>query len=126
MTHFSTIRPRNDRQRHPRLFRVGEKCALDVVGPSGVRSGNCPRQGWVLHWSDENYVLVFNGALVDRGPKNDAVLKMVVRLVTEAPPSRVQITLGNHEAVALTPDQFEYIHWYSGQVNTADRRAFFE
>ena len=27
-----------------------------------------------LHWVDQNYVLVFNGDLVDRGPNNEGIL----------------------------------------------------
>ena len=66
-----------------------------------------------LHWADENYVLVFNGDLVDRGPANEGVLELVARLVREAPPGRVRLTLGNHEALALSPDQFGFDEWFS-------------
>jgi hypothetical protein len=31
-----------------------------------------------LHWAGNNYVLVFNGDLVDRGPHNESVLTLVV------------------------------------------------
>ncbi len=79
-----------------------------------------------LHWAGENYVLVFNGDLIDRGPANEAVLETVGRLVSEAPPGRVRITLGNHEAIALTPDHFGFGRWYSGDIDPTDRRVFFE
>lgn len=79
-----------------------------------------------LHWADENYVLVFNGDLVDRGPENEGVLELVARLTAEAPPGRVRVVLGNHEALALSQDQFGFDQWYSGQVAPADRRALLE
>ncbi|WP_253736900.1 metallophosphoesterase [Halohasta salina] len=79
-----------------------------------------------LHWADENYVLVFNGDLVDRGPANEGVLALVARLIEEAPPGRVRLTLGNHEALALSPDQFGFDEWYSGQLDDDARRRLCE
>lgn len=76
-----------------------------------------------LHWADEDYVLVFNGDLVDRGDKNEAVLRMVSRLAAEAPPGRVRVTLGNHEAIAVSADHYPYESWYAGRADTSDRRA---
>ena len=75
-----------------------------------------------LHWAGGNYVLVFNGDLVDRGPANEGVLELVSRLIREAPPGRVRVTLGNHEALALSPDQFGFDEWFSGQVGDDARR----
>ena len=79
-----------------------------------------------LHWADGNYVLVFNGDLVDRGPANEGVLALVGRLMEEAPPGRVRLTLGNHEALALSPDQFGFDEWFSGQVDAEARRRLCE
>lgn len=79
-----------------------------------------------LHWADENYVLVFNGDLVDRGPANDEVVELVSRLIAEAPLGRVRVTLGNHEALMLSPDRFGFSSWYSGQVDDTARRRFCE
>lgn len=79
-----------------------------------------------LHWADENYVLVFNGDLVDRGPSNRAVLELVARLVAEAPPGRVRVTLGNHEAIALSADHFDFSTWYAGRADAEQRRALLE
>jgi len=79
-----------------------------------------------LHWADENYVLVFNGDLVDRGPANEGVLELVARLIAEAPPGRVRPTLGNHEALALSPAQFGFDEWFSGQVDDNARRRLCE
>jgi len=58
-----------------------------------------------------------NDDLVDRAPANDAVIELVSRLIAEAPPGRVRITLGNHEALILSPGQFGFSAWYSGQVD---------
>lgn len=79
-----------------------------------------------LHWAGENYVLVFNGDLIDRGPANREVLELVGRLIREAPPGRIRVTLGNHEAIMLSPTHFGFNNWYSGQVDTADRQVFLE
>ncbi|WP_082222581.1 metallophosphoesterase [Halorubrum halophilum] len=79
-----------------------------------------------VHWAGNNYVLVFNGDLVDRGPENEGVLALVSRLIEEAPPGRVRVTLGNHEAFILSPDHFNFERWFAGQVATADRLTFFE
>lgn len=77
-----------------------------------------------LHWAGENYVLLFNGDLIDRGPDNEAVLALVARLLEEAPPGRVRVTLGNHEMGVLVPDRFGWRRWYSGKLDTDGRRAF--
>lgn len=79
-----------------------------------------------LHWADNNYILVFNGDLVDRGPENEGVLALVSRLIKEAPPGRVRVTLGNHEAFILSPEHFGFEQWFAGQVTTRDRLMFFE
>jgi hypothetical protein len=76
-----------------------------------------------LQWANENYVLLFNGDLTDRGDKNEAVLRMVSRLAAQAPPGRVRVTLGNHEAIALSADHFPYSQWYAGRSDGEDRRA---
>ena len=79
-----------------------------------------------LYWAEENYILVFNGDLIDRGPANDAVLKMVSRLTREASPGRVRITLGNHEHILTSPDEFPFRGWYSTQVTDQHRQRFLQ
>jgi hypothetical protein len=79
-----------------------------------------------LHWADENYVLVFNGDLIDRGPNNDAVLAMVGRLVDEAPPGRVRITLGNHESMILMSNDHKFANWYSTNLDPESRKRFLQ
>ncbi len=77
----------------------------------------------LLHWAGNNYVLVFNGDLIDRGPSNVETLQMVSRLVAEAPTGRVRVTLGNHEMAVLTPALFMWGGLFSGQVSAGGRRT---
>ena len=76
-----------------------------------------------LEWAGNDYVLVFNGDLVDRGPDSDRVVATVARLLAQAGPERVRVTLGNHEMGVLTPDRFGWGGWYSGSRSPAERRA---
>jgi len=80
-----------------------------------------------LHWvGGEEYVLVFNGDLVDRGPDSERVLEMVARLASEAPHGHVRVTVGNHELAVLTPELYGWSRWYSGQRSEAERQAFMQ
>lgn len=77
-----------------------------------------------LHWADSDYLLLFNGDLIDRGDANKKVLETALRLKQEAPPGRVRLHLGNHEMAIMLP---EVLHWpqtYSGQL-TQDARITF-
>jgi len=80
----------------------------------------------LIHWSGNNYVLVFNGDLIDRGPSNIETLQMVSRLMDEAPTGRVRVTLGNHEMAVLTPALFMWDSLFSGQVSASGRRALIQ
>jgi hypothetical protein len=77
----------------------------------------------LIHWSGNNYVLVFNGDLIDRGPSNIETLQMVSRLIDEAPTGRVRVTLGNHEMAILTPALFMWDSLFSSQVSASGRRT---
>lgn len=77
------------------LLAVGESDQFDPVVTAD--------DDGVLHWTDNDYVLVFNGDLVDRGNQNDATVALALRLMREAPPGRVQYLLGNHEMAILCP-----------------------
>ena len=80
-----------------------------------------------LHWAGgEEYVLVFNGDLIDRGPQSDRVLEMVARLIEEAPRGHVRVTVGNHEMGVLTPELYGWSEWYSGKRSLEERRAFID
>ena len=87
-----------------------------IVEPDPIR-----RLQWV---GGDEYVLVFNGDLIDRGPHNEEVIEMVERLLEQAPPGHVRVTFGNHEMGVLTPDRFGWKHWYSAQQSDAERQAF--
>ncbi|MBX0325641.1 metallophosphoesterase [Halomicroarcula sp. F13] len=76
-----------------------------------------------LHWASNDYVLVFNGDLVDRGPANVETIQMVARLIEQAPRGRVRVTLGNHEMGILTQALFSWGSWFSGQVGPDARRS---
>ena len=79
-----------------------------------------------LQWADNDYVLVFNGDLVDRGPRNDGVIEMVARLMEQAPDGRVRVTLGNHEMGIMMPHRFGWDGWYSTGRSNQERRGFLE
>jgi hypothetical protein len=79
-----------------------------------------------LQWADNNYVLVFNGDLIDRGPRNDGVVEMVARLIAQAPDGRVRVTFGNHEMGIITPDRFGWDGWYSVELGEQQRRSFLD
>lgn len=79
-----------------------------------------------LHWAGgEQYVLVFNGDVIDRGSENAACLDLVWRLQREAPPGHVRYLLGNHEMALLLPEVLSWPMWYSGKRSESDRRAFY-
>jgi len=76
-----------------------------------------------LNWAGgEEYVLVFNGDLIDRGPHSAATIEMAQRLARQAPPGHVRVTVGNHEMCLLTPDIYRWDTWYSGQRDETERR----
>ncbi|PSP45903.1 hypothetical protein BRC60_11455 [Halobacteriales archaeon QH_1_68_42] len=75
-----------------------------------------------LHWAGNDYVLVFNGDLIDRGPDSAGVVALVERLSREAPAGRVRLTLGNHEWGVLFPAVVRWDDWFSGQRTDADRQ----
>jgi hypothetical protein len=82
-----------------------------------------PAEG--LQWAGgEDFVLVFNGDLIDRGPDTEAVVGMVTRLAEQAPDGHVRVTLGNHEMGVLAPDRFGWTGWFSAACTDDQRRAF--
>jgi hypothetical protein len=99
------------------------RSALRTVGDHGEYDSLVTVDGGGrLHWADNDYVLVFNGDLVDRGPDSPGVVELVERLSREAPPGRVRVTLGNHEWGVLFPAVVHWDDWYSGQRTDEDRR----
>lgn len=80
-----------------------------------------------LHWvGGEQYVLVVNGDMIDRGPDSEGVLALVERLSREAPHGHVRVTLGNHEWGVLFPALVRWEEWFSGQRTDDDRKQLCE
>ena len=79
-----------------------------------------------LHWADNDYVLVLNGDLLDRGDRNRACLALLERLAGEAPTGRVRYHLGNHEMAVLFPERFQWPGVYSIEMDEDLRRSFVE
>lgn len=77
-----------------------------------------------LHWAGNDYVLVVNGDLIDRGDRNRECLALLERLAGEAPAGRVRYHLGNHEMAVLFPERFPWPGVYSIEMDD-DRRASF-
>lgn len=98
------------------LLAVGETERFDPIVT--------PDDDGHLHWADNDYVLVFNGDLIDRGDHSDATVALALRLVREAPPGRVQYLLGNHEMAVLLPDVLHWPRTYSQALDRERRRQF--
>ena len=79
-----------------------------------------------LHWADNDYVLVFNGDVIDRGPANDTCLELVWRLIEEAPAGRVQYHIGNHEMAIFLPVLVNWPDTYSTGLSDDRRRKFLQ
>jgi len=79
-----------------------------------------------LHWADNDYVLVVNGDVIDRGPANDTCLELFWRLIEEAPAGRVQYHIGNHEMAILLPVLVNWPDTYSTGLSDERRRRFLQ
>ena len=77
-----------------------------------------------LHWANNDYLLLVNGDLIDRGPHNDECLELVERLAREAPSGRIRYHLGNHEVAVLFPERFHWPGTYSIDLDRERRRSF--
>ncbi|MFC6825025.1 metallophosphoesterase [Halopelagius fulvigenes] len=90
------------------------KSALELVGEAFDRPLVEADGEGRLHWAGgDEYVLVFLGDTVDRGPSNTETLETVWRLREEAPEGHVVHLLGNHEANTLFPYVYHWEYWYS-------------
>jgi len=99
------------------LLAVGDHPDYEpIVEPDAARR---------LQWAGgEEYVLVFNGDLVDRGPHSADVAGMIERLIAQAPTGHVRVTVGNHELCALTPDVYGWSDWFVTRLGDDRRRTF--
>lgn len=100
------------------LLAVGETDTYDPIIKSDETG--------TIHWGDNDYTLVINGDLIDRGPANEACVEMVWRLLDEAPAGRVQYHIGNHELPILMPRRLGWPDTYSTDLNDTQRRDFLE
>lgn len=100
------------------LRSVGEAAAFDPV----VTTDN----DGLLHWADNDYILVVNGDMIDRGPSNNECLELVWRLQREAPESRVRYHIGNHEMAILLPGLVRWPRTFSTNLDSDERRSFLQ
>lgn len=98
------------------LTTVGEAEEYDPL----VESDN---EG-TLRWAGNDYVVIFNGDLIDRGPNNKECIELVRRLQQEAPPGRVHYHVGNHEMAVLLPTVLGWRDTYSITCSDSTRRRF--
>lgn len=98
------------------LLAVGESDQFDPVVATD--------DDGLLHWADNDYVLVFNGDLIDRGDYSDETVALALRLMREAPPGRVRYLLGNHEMAILCPSVLYWPRTYSQGLPRERRHQF--
>lgn len=115
IVHISDIHGYLDNGRSA-LRAVGESERFDPIVTSDADGK--------LHWADNNYVLVFNGDVIDRGPHNEGCLELVWRLQREAPQGRVQFLLGNHEMAIMLPRIAGFPGAYSTEMSPTERENF--
>ncbi|MFC4406315.1 metallophosphoesterase [Haloarchaeobius iranensis] len=84
------------------------------------------RADGLLHWAGNDYVLVFNGDAVDRGPDSAGCLALLERLRAEAPEGRVRYHLGNHEWFCLLPNDPDGGRWFCDEVSDQRRRELYD
>lgn len=79
-----------------------------------------------LNWAGgEQYVLVINGAFIDRGTQREGPRDGRTP-PEQAPPGHVRVVFGNHEMGILTPDSFDCGDWYSVTHSDDQRQRFVE
>ena len=118
----------------PRIVHISDihgyiddaRSALLVVGEHDRFDPLVTEADGELHWAGNDYVLVVNGDLIDRGDRNDACMDLVARLQRQAPAERVRYHLGNHEMGILFPTLYHWPHTYSTNFDTESRREFLE
>jgi len=102
------------------------RSALTAVGDSGRPPLVTVDADGRLHWAGNDYLLVLNGDLIDRGPANEECVALLERLLAEAPPGRVRYHLGNHEMAVPFRDAFGWAGQYSVERPADERRAVAE
>ncbi|MCU4974329.1 metallophosphoesterase [Halobacteria archaeon AArc-m2/3/4] len=79
-----------------------------------------------LEWAGNDYVLAFNGDLVNRGPDSAAVLELVDCLRERAPAGRVRYNIGNHETGLFFRDVYPSDDCFTARATESTVRAFLE
>lgn len=80
-----------------------------------------------LHWvGGEEFVLVINGDLVDRGPDSPGCLDLLGRLRADAPDGHVRYLVGNHDLALPQPFPDGWDRLYAATLDEDERRAFWE
>lgn len=98
------------------LLAVGDTDRFDPVVTSDADGR--------LHWAGNDYVLIFNGDLVDRGDHSEETIDLALRLMEGAPPGCVRYHLGNHEMAILLPEELIWPRTYSQNLDRDRRRQF--
>ena len=108
------------------LLTLADHPAFDpVVERAGDADGAEEQGAESLRWvGGDEYVLVVNGDLVDRGPDSQGCLELLDRLRREAPDGHVRYLVGNHELYLPYPSPPEWDRWYSARVDDECRRRF--
>lgn len=104
-----------------------ESALLTLDDHPGFRPVVERRENGRLRWTGgDEYALVVNGDVVDRGPDSEGCLALVRRLQRQAPDGHVRHLLGNHELYLAYPSPPEWDRWYTETVVDDDRRRFLE
>lgn len=85
------------------------------------------RTDGALHWAGDNeYALVYNGDMINRGPDSAEVLSLIERLREEAPPGHVRHNIGNHEMGLFFQDATPWDGFYADTAETDVVAEFYE
>lgn len=85
------------------------------------------REDGDLRWcGGDDYVLVVNGDLVNRGPDSAGCVDLVRRLREQAPDGHVRRLLGNHDLVIPYPSPPGWDWFWANGVDDDRRRRFWE
>lgn len=80
-----------------------------------------------LHWAGgDEYVLVFNGDMINRGPDSGGVLSLIERLREEAPSGHVRHNIGNHEMGLFFQDATPWDGFYADTAEKSVVAGFYE
>lgn len=67
-----------------------------------------------VEWAGNNYKLVFNGDVIDRGGKNEEAFQLVAKMVESG---NASYNIGNHELAAMMPEVYRLGEGYYKELN---------